>query len=75
MLLQHLNEFSKDQLIQISKKIWGDDYNYQDWMDDDYIRNDIAGSLMDLLEGDGDNPFEDGMDQQPEESESASSAD
>jgi len=51
MLLQHLNEFDKDQLVQISRTIWGKNFKYDlDWMDEDYIRNDVRGSLMDIIE-------------------------
>lgn len=59
MLLEHINELDKDQLVQIAKRIWGDDYEYEEWMDDDYIRNDVQGSLMDIMESGKENFSED----------------
>jgi len=49
-LLENLDSLNRDQLLQVAKSIWGEDYDYEPWMDDDYIREDVRGSLMDLTD-------------------------
>lgn len=50
-LLDAVPQMSPEQLVQVSKVIWGDDYEYGDYADEDYIREDVIGSLMDVIEG------------------------
>ncbi len=52
-LLQNLDRMDRAHLEQVTRLIWGDDYQPEDWMTDDYLREDVKGSLMDIIEGQG----------------------
>lgn len=50
-LLSQVTHMTPEQLVQVAKVIWGQDYEYGEWADEDYIRADVTGSLMDIIEG------------------------
>jgi hypothetical protein len=52
-LLQNVDKMDREHITQVAKIIWGDDYKYEDWMTDDYVREDLRGSLEDVLESHG----------------------
>lgn len=49
-LLNAIPQLNENQLRKVAKRIWGDDYEYGDWADEDYIRSDVTGSIMDMVE-------------------------
>jgi len=49
-LLQNADKMDRPHMLQVAKLIWGDDYEFEDWMTDDYVRADLKGSLEDVLE-------------------------
>lgn len=52
-LLQNVDRMDRSHLMQVAKLIWGDDYEPEDWATDDYLREDVRGSLMDIIDGQG----------------------
>ncbi len=52
-LLQNVDKMDRPHLMQVAKLIWGDDYEPEEWATDDYLREDVRGSLMDIIEGQG----------------------
>jgi hypothetical protein len=49
-LLAKIPEMGEDQLRQLAKTIWGDDFEYEEWADENYIREDVAGSVQDMID-------------------------
>jgi hypothetical protein len=53
-LLTSIQHMSLPQLRQMAKHIWGDDFEYDSWATEEYIRNDVLGSVEDILEAEED---------------------
>jgi hypothetical protein len=49
-LLQNVDKMDRPHMLRVAKLIWGDDYEFEDWMTDNYVRADLRGSLEDVLE-------------------------
>ena len=49
-LIALVHQMSEPQRREMANKIWGDDIEYEEWADEDYIREDVTGSIMDLAE-------------------------
>lgn len=52
-LLAQIPSMGEDQLRQVAKVIWGDDFEYEEWADEHYIREDVLGSVQDMMEEEG----------------------
>ena len=49
-LLKYVDSFPREQLVTVAQKLWGNDFSYDDSMDEEFIRLDIKGTLLDRLE-------------------------
>jgi len=49
-LLSMVPKLTESQLRVVAKRIWGDDYEYASWASEEYIREHVTGSIMDMVE-------------------------